>query len=151
MKQVVYDHPDEMIAWAEAKIGHDCRFRDDARAIGLRNENGYLGVVVFDAFTTTGCWISVASDGTGKWLTREFILRVFAYPFIQCGHPRLNAFVSAGNQTSAAFCRSFGFTEEGRMREAGFNREDLIVFGMLRGECRWLPERFSGKLGRALL
>lgn len=150
MRSVVYEPLTEMIEWAESRM-NGCRFRDDARAIGVKDEAGFRGVVVFDSFTTTGCWISVASDGTRNWLTREFILRVFAFPFVQCHHPRLNAFVSEHNPASLQFCEGFGFKREGILREAGDRGEDLIVFGLLRRECRWLPETFSGKLGRPVI
>lgn len=149
MKEVVYDNSDEMVAWAES-ISEN-KYRDDARAIGLRDESGYRGVVIFDSFTTTGCWIHVVSDGSRRWLTREFILRVFAYPFIQCKFPRINAFVSELNRPSIEFCEGFGWQLEGILREAGAKGEDLFVFGMLRRECRWLPERFAGKLGRKIV
>jgi len=147
MKEVVYEPEGEMIAWAESRIP-GCKFRDDAHAIGIRSEAGLHGVVVFDSFTTAGCWISVASDGGRRWLTRELLIRVFAYPFLQCGHPRINAFISAGNQASLALCEGLGFVREGVMRQAGFNGEDLIMLGMLRSECSWLPHRVAGKTGR---
>ena len=147
MREVVYEPEGEMIAWAESRID-GCKFRDDAHAIGIRSEIGYQAVVVFDNFTITGCWISVASDGGRKWLSREFLIRVFAYPFIQCGHPRISAFISAGNQASIDLCEGIGFVREGLMRKAGFDGEDLLLLGMLRSECRWLPERFAGKTGR---
>lgn len=150
MKNVVYDRRDEMLAWAEERM-NGCRFRDDAKAIGVADDTGFRGVVIFDSFTTTGCWISVASDGTRHWLTREFILSVFAFPFIQCLHPRLNAFVSEHNPISLQFCEGFGFQREGVLRQAGDKGEDLVVFGLLRSECRWLPETFSGKLGRKIV
>ena len=149
MKEVVYEPQHEMIAWAESKIA-DCKFRDDAKAIGLCSESGYLAVVVFDAFTTTGCWVSVAAEGA-RWMTREYILHVFAYPFIQLLYPRLNSFVSVNNEAAIRFNEHFGFKREGLMREAGADGEDLIVYGMLRRECRWLPERFSGKVGKPAL
>lgn len=148
MKEVVYEPIDEMVAWAESRI-EDCRFRPDATAIGLRSATGYHAVVVFDSFTTTGCWVSVASDGTARWMTREFIIKVFAYPFIQLLYPRLNSFVSERNEAAIRFNESFGFKREGLMREAGGQGEDLIVYGMLRRECRWLPERFTGKTGKS--
>ncbi|MCA1490094.1 GNAT family N-acetyltransferase [Ensifer sp. NBAIM29] len=147
MKKVVYEPEEEMIAWAESRIP-GCKFRDDAKAIGIRSDKSFHGVVVFDAFTTTGCWVSVASDGGRQWITREYIIRVFAYPFIQLGYPRLNSFVSINNADAIRFNESFGFTREGVMRQAGHEGEDIIMFGMLRRECRWLPERFAGKTGR---
>ncbi|MDQ0135677.1 RimJ/RimL family protein N-acetyltransferase [Neorhizobium galegae] len=147
MKEVVYEQKQEMIAWAEARI-EGCKFRDDAKAIGIRSDGEFIGVVVFDNFSPNGCWISVASDGSRRWLTREFILRVFAYPFIQCGYHRVGAFVSVNNAASLAFCEGFGWNREGVLREAGHAGEDLVIYGMLRRECRWLPERFAGKTGR---
>ena len=149
MKEVVYEPREEMIAWAEETGGN--RYRDDAKAIGVRDETGWRGVVVFDTFTTTGCWIHVVSDGTARWMTREFILRVFAYPFVQLQYPRLSAFVSERNTRSRQFCESFGFSREGTLRQAGEEGEDIIMFGMLRSECRWLPQTFSGKIGRPVL
>ena len=138
-----------MLAWATLRGG--IKFRDDASAIGVRSDEGLHGVVVFDSFTTTGCWVSVVSDGGRKWITRELIIRVFAYPFIQLDYPRLNSFVSVNNADAIRFNEHFGFQREGILREAGEQGEDLIVYGMLRRECRWLPERFSGKTGKPAL
>jgi RimJ/RimL family protein N-acetyltransferase len=150
MKTVVYERVEEMVAWAKAHMDGN-NFRDDATAIGVANDDEFVGVVVFDAFTTTGCWISVASDGNGRWLTREFIIKVFAYPFIQLGYPRLNAFVSVDNQASMALCEGFGFKREGVMRQAGAKGEDLVMLGMLKSECRWLPQTFAGKVPKSAI
>ncbi|MBP2564639.1 RimJ/RimL family protein N-acetyltransferase [Agrobacterium tumefaciens] len=149
MKEVVYSPTDEMLTWATNRGG--IKFRDDAAAIGLRSDHGLHGVIVFDSFTTTGCWVSVVSDGGRKWITRELIIKVFAYPFIQLGYPRLNSFVSVNNADAIRFNEHFGFQREGILREAGEHGEDLIVYGMLRRECRWLPERFAGKTGKPAL
>jgi len=138
-----------MLTWASDRGG--IKFRDDAAAIGLRSDQGLHGVIVFDSFTTTGCWVSVVSDGGRKWITRELIIKVFAYPFIQLGYPRLNSFVSVNNADAIRFNEHFGFQREGILREAGEQGEDLIVYGMLRRECRWLPERFAGKTGKPAL
>lgn len=150
MKEVVYTDPDEMIGWAVDRMpGYG--FHSDAKVIGLRDAGTLRGVVVFDHFTPTGCWISVASDGTKRWMTRSFIIHVMAYPFIQLAYPRITAFVSSRNDESLSFCRGFGWVEEGTLREAGLQGEDIVIFGMLRRECRWLPERFAGKVGAARL
>jgi RimJ/RimL family protein N-acetyltransferase len=72
-------------------------------------------------------------------VTRAFITFVFAYPFLQLGLPRVNCVISERNTDSLRFTRHFGWSEEGRVREAGDDGEDLIFFGMLRRECRYLP------------
>lgn len=155
MREVVYQPQEEMIEWAAATLadtsGAEFRFRGDAHAIGMRDENGFRGVVVFDNFSDTGCWISVVSDGSKRWMSKEFIIRVFAYPFHQLLYPRINAFVSEHNAESRAFCDKFGWMVEGRLREAGAKGEDLIVYGMLRRECRWLPVTLTGNPARSAL
>lgn len=144
MKTIVYDNPTEMIAWAQTQIP-DCVFRDDAHAIGLTENGAYRGVVVFDSFTTTSCWVSVASDGSKRFITREFIVRVFAYPFLQLGYPRINSLASVLNAPAVRFNEQFGWQREGVMRNAGAKGEDMIMFGMLREECRWLMPANAGK------
>lgn len=143
MKLVDYKSHDEMLEWAVAH-GGTMSFRDDAKPIGMRDNGALIAVTVFDSFTTTGCWVHVVSNGGKRWVNKEYIIRVFAYPFLQCNYPRLNSFVSVNNKAAIAFNEWFGFVREGVLREAGDDGEDLIVFGLLRRECRWLPEN-AGK------
>lgn len=139
MKTVSYEAPERLIAWAESRIDGG-RFRPDARAIGLLEDYGrrICAAVIYDTHSTTGCFVSVASDGTGHWITREFIIHAFAYPFLQCGYSRISAIVSEHNADSLRFTRHFGWVEEGRMRGAGNKGEDCVLFGMLREECRFI-------------
>lgn len=127
----------EMVAWAEARIPN-CRFRSDAVAIGHERDGELVAVVVYDTFTAKSCFVHVASSGR-KWNTRDFSIVSMAYPFNQCGFSRINCIISATNRLSLLFTRHFGWKEEGRLREAGAEGEDIIFFGMLRRECRWLP------------
>lgn len=147
MKEVIYGPHAELVEWASQRA--KSRFRDDAKTIGIKDESGIRGVVVFDSFTTTGCWVHVASDGSKRWITRELIIRVFAYPFIQLGYPRINSFASVNNHDAVNFNEAFGWKREGLLRQAGEDGEDLILFGMLRSECRYLPHTFSRKSGQS--
>lgn len=134
----IYDRHDELVAWAEKRIPGQ-HFRDDAVAIGHERDGRIVGVVVYDTFTQGSCCIGLASDGSKRWMTSEFATRAMAYPFVQCGFRRITAFVSERNEASLRFTRGFGWTREGVLREAGPEGEDMIMFGMLRRECRWLP------------
>ncbi|MBO3760350.1 GNAT family protein [Ciceribacter sp. L1K22] len=145
MKDVVYDDPAELVAWAQERTGHT--YFSDATAIGIKDETGIRGVTVFDSFTKTGCWVHVASDGSGRWFNRDYITCIFAYPFIQLGYPRISAWVSEKNAASLRFTEHFGWVREGVMRRAGFDGEDIITFGMLRSECRYLPPLITGNPG----
>ncbi len=150
MKEVVYDNSSEMVLWAQNRIP-DCAFRDDAHAIGLRENGVYRSVVVFDTFSSTSCWVSVASDGSKRFIPREYIIRVFAYPFLQLGYPRINSLVSVLNTQSVRFIQKIGCRREGIMRKAGAKGEDMILFGMLRNECRWLMPANAGNSTKATI
>lgn len=133
----VYDSQDEMVAWAEERIPH-CRFREDAKAIGQEKDGELTAVVVYDTFSRGSCFVSVAASRR-KWFTPEFATVTMAYPFIQCGFNRINCVISERNRLSLRLTRHFGWTEEGRLRAAGPEGEDMLLFGMLRSECRFLP------------
>jgi RimJ/RimL family protein N-acetyltransferase len=133
--EIVYHDQKGMIAWAEDKIAH-CKFREDARAIGHERDGKLIAVVVYDTFSTSSCFVHLAADGR-KWNTPEFAMTVMAYPFRQCGFHRINCIVSATNRLSLIFTRHFGWKQEGVLREGGPEGEDMILFGMLRRECKY--------------
>lgn len=144
MKELVFQPAMSVITFVEERIP-EAKFRDDAKAIGISRDGELVGGVVFDTFCDHSCRISVASDGSGHWMTKEFVLSVFSYPFVQLGLRRISALVSETNAASLKFVKAFGFTEEGRLREDGDNGEDMLVFGLLARECRHLPHSFTGK------
>ena len=73
-----------------------------------------------------------------RWMTRDFLRVAFRYPFWQLGCRRVTGYVPASNADALRFDLHLGFVQEGRMREALPDGEDVIVLGMLRNECRWL-------------
>jgi RimJ/RimL family protein N-acetyltransferase len=148
MKELVFQPAADIIAFVEKHIP-GTYFRPDAKAIGVSRDGKLVGGVVFDTFCDHSCRISVASDGSANWMTKEFVLTVFSYPFLQCGLRRISALTSVNNAASLNFVRAFGFVEEGRLREDGSEGEDLLVFGLLARECRFLPHTFTGKRRRS--
>lgn len=134
----LYDEDEELIPWAQDRISH-VRFRPDAKAIGIEFDGRLRGVTVFDTFSVNDCLVSVASDGGWAWFTREFAVRTMAYPFHQCQLSRITCLISELNQPSLRFTRRFGgWVHEGTLRKAGPDGEHLLLFGMLREDCRWL-------------
>lgn len=137
MDRYLYGEDDRLIEWVQSRIPN-CLFREDATTIGLERDGSVRGAVIFDTFSPTSCFIHLASDGSRRWITRELIQRVFAYPFIQLALPRVNCVVSETNHDSLRLTRHFGWKQEGVLREAGSEGEDLVLFGMLRRECRFI-------------
>ncbi|MEY9435592.1 N-acetyltransferase [Bradyrhizobium elkanii] len=151
MREVIYGDDARYIEWAAQRIG--TAFRADAKAIGLarsddvgepggdRDSAGRLIVasVVFDGFSECDCNMHVASDGSRQWLNREYLVRCFAFPFIQCGLRRVTGLVPAKNTAALRFDTHLGFRLEGRCRDA-LPDDDVIVLGMVRADCRFIPK-----------
>jgi RimJ/RimL family protein N-acetyltransferase len=77
-------------------------------------------------------------------MTRDFLRVAFRYPFVQLGCNRVTGYVPASNADALRFDLNLGFKIEGRMREAIETGEDVLVLGMLRGECRFIQMRKHG-------
>lgn len=136
--KVRYDNPAEMIAWAAEQLGG--AYRDDARAIGVEHDGQIRAVAVFDTFSRRNVNLSVVSNKGDWWLTKEFARAVCAYAFITCKMPRLTVQPPASNAPACALALGMGCLEEGRMREAGPGGVDVIIYGLLRRDCRFLPK-----------
>ena len=128
-----------LLPWAEQKIG--LRFRPDAKAIALLRDGQPCAVTVYDNFSQCDCNIHIASDGTRRWLNRAFIAECFAYPFVQLGLRRVTGLVAAKNRDALRFDAHLGFEYEGLLRRA-LPDDDVVVLGMLRESCRFIPPRF---------
>lgn len=103
----------------------------------LASTGEIMGVVAYDHWTPGNCEMSIASDLTGHWMTREFLRLAFAYPFLQCGLRRVTGVVEEDNWRALNLDTRLGFVFEGRLRK-WFGDKDGIVLGMLREECRWI-------------
>ena len=139
--KVTYDLPKSKIRWASERLA-GAEFRDDAVAIGNERNGDLCAVAVFDTFTPTSCQVSLVSDGSKRWMTREFIAAGFAYPFITCGFPNIYALVSEHNEAALKLNLHFGWKEIVRLDEDGLHGETNILLRMKRRECRWLPASF---------
>lgn len=135
--RIVYDDQDRMLAFAIEK-GASEQWNRDAVAIGREVDGQLVAVAVYEHFTDGDCHVHIASDGSRRWCTRELLVRWFAYPFLQLRLRRITGLVPSRNERALKFDLALGFQVEGRMREA-FPDGDMIILGMLRRECRFLP------------
>ncbi len=148
MMYAAYDQERCAIAWAAAKIGIPS-FGPHAHAIAQMRGAEMVGVVVYDDFTPWNCTMHVASDGSRKWLTRDFLFRVFAYPFIQLDLGRVTLFIKESNASSLRFARHLGFAIECPRVVRLFGSEGGVMLRMLREECRWIARPFAVCAGLA--
>lgn len=137
--QLIYGQEDILLPWAAARIGVD-GFKRDAYSIGLAREGEIVAVCVYENFTKFDCSMHCASDGSAQWMSREFLLAAFAYPFSQLGMRRISTMVPARNTRAIAFDQHVGWVQEGICRKCMAGDEDMIILGMLREECRFIKQ-----------
>lgn len=130
----------ERLAWAAQVIGIE-RFRDDAKIISVMDGDRIRAVIVYDTWGTSDVCMHVASDCSGLWLTREVLIKCFAFPFIQCNMRRVTGLVPSKNTRALQFDLKLGFKQEGLFRCA-MPDDDIVALGMLREECRWIPRDY---------
>ena len=138
MKQVIYGQDERVAKWVGDQI--DEVYLPGSAAIGLEENGELIAGVVFDHYTGPSISMHVAATGK-RWMTKDFLWRCFAYPFIQLQCNRITGLVRADNIAAQKFDEHLGFKREGLLRKAAKDGTDYIVYGMLREECRWLEIR----------
>lgn len=108
-------------------------------AIGLANRSGALiAGVVYQNYTKTDIHMHAAALPGRRWLSRAFLGECFRYPFEQLRCVRVTGLVPGRNAEAQRFDEHLGFIREGRVRRILPDGDDLLIYGMLREECRWL-------------
>lgn len=104
------------------------------QAIGREVEGELTGVVVYTCASPYNVVTSIVLE---KPMTRRFLKAAFWYPFDQLKVRRITAMVEEWNAKSHSFCEHLGFKLEGRLRHGATDGGDVLIMGMLSGECRW--------------
>jgi RimJ/RimL family protein N-acetyltransferase len=137
MKTVVYGQDQRVCKWVGDRIDEP-DFGQGAVGLGLEEDGELIAGVVFNMYTVASICMHVAADPGRRWMTRDFLWRSFAYPFIQLGCNRITGLVRVDNLEAQQFDEHLGFVKEGRLRCATTDGTDMFIYGMLRKECRWL-------------
>ena len=136
MKTVIYGQDEAVRAWVGARIDEP-DFHEGA-GIGLAQDGELIAGVVFNHYTGTNIQMHVAAVPTKRWMTKDFLFRCFAYPFIQLECSRVTGLVRVDNLPAQKFDEHLGFVREGVLRRACTDGCDMIIYGMLATECRFL-------------
>ena len=141
--RLVLDRSPAVAAWVAARIPQMAGAADfgPATAIGVVSGDGRaLGGVVFHNYQPRfrNVEVSFASE-SARWLTKNLIRQILAYPFDQLACQRITAITPKKAQAARAFLDRFGFKREGVVRR-GFGADDAIISGLLKRE--WLRSRW---------
>lgn len=137
MRFIVPTHREFFAEWARQRVPGIESWGDTYQTLGLIDEAGRtLAVVLYTEYSRFNVCMHIATEGK-QWMTRAYLRAVFDYPFNQLKVDRVTAFVASQNFRSRKFVEHIGFKREGTLREA-HHRDDLIAYGMLKRECRWI-------------
>lgn len=140
MKRIITDQSEAITKWVAHKIGEDQI--PMAYGVGLEHDGNLIAGVVYAQKTSANVHMHVASNGSRHWMTPEYLGFCFAYPFFHLKCERVTGFVRSDNIDAQRFDEHLGFIREGRLRRACADGTDLIVYGMLREECRFLTGKY---------
>lgn len=101
----------------------------------LTDDGRIAGVAVFTPTCKGNSNLHVAAAAK-HWFTPEFCRKMFFHGFITLRASRLTASIEAGNIPCQRLAAKTGFRLEGCLR--GFEFGDLLIFGMSKGECKWV-------------
>ncbi len=138
MKHILANQ-DEMVAkWVASRMPIFEFGSSPYTALGLMTQAGIIAGIVYQNYTKVDIQMHVASVADKRWLNRAFLGEGFRYPFEQLGCRRVTALIPARNTVAEAFDQRLGFIYEGCIRKVLANGDDLLIYGMLREECRFL-------------
>lgn len=150
MNRYIYGEDDRIHKWVAQRTGAGSYGNGvHVRAIGHEIDGELVAGVVYDSYTGPNIVMHVAGEPRRRWLTEEFLFRVFAFPFIQLGCTHVSAFPDANNVAACRLDEKVGFFKEGVMRQAAKDGGDVVMYGMLKDECRWIKYRKHRRDARA--
>jgi RimJ/RimL family protein N-acetyltransferase len=111
------------------------------QGLGLERDGELVAGVLYEGFNGQNAWIHVAAEPSKRWMTREYLMACFRYPFMQLGVKRLSGYVDASNTDARRLDEHLGFREEARLTGAAEDGGDVILYVMWRQDCRFLAEK----------
>lgn len=129
----------ELLDWLAPRLNttpRDLVWRYPFEILGALDGERIIGAVLF--MHHRGYSIEAHWAGEKGWLSRPHLRDIFAFPFSTIGVRRINGLIPKRNKQARKIAERLGFKLEGTLRGADDDGRDLMIYGMLRRECRWL-------------
>ncbi len=127
-----------VVEWVAKRTNEFGNFGTDI-GIGWARNGQLIAGTAYANWNGVNVEAHIASDGSRRWLTREYLWTIFDYPFKQLKVNRITLCIGEGNKDSQRFARHLGFTFETLLKDAHPSGH-LLIFVMHRNSCRWLNE-----------
>jgi len=137
MKTTIYGQDARVLDFMAEHLS-DCELPADSITLGVESNGELIAGVAFENYTKQNISIHVAALDGRHWLSKDFLFRVFAYPFLQLNCHRVTGLVRVDNLKAQKLDEHLGFVREGIVRRGATDGTDFIIYGMLKEECRWI-------------
>jgi RimJ/RimL family protein N-acetyltransferase len=129
--------------WVQGQIQYPCGINEDFyRTLGAVKDGQLIGGVIFHDVRILPhgyeCEITTSGKDNELWLTPKGVKLFLTIAFVHIDCVRIVAAVHPENKKSINLIEKFGFVQEGRLRDRCGPGEDILIYGMLRRECKWL-------------
>ena len=126
--------------WLSQQISGGAIYSVEHFSFGVYNtDNKLVGVYQFTNHLEAQKQVDIEVALTDPRAVNRSIMRtIFNYAFEYLGVRRINAHVSVNNPRSIKTCLRAGYQIDGILRQGGIDGEDVILFGMLKSDCRFL-------------
>lgn len=129
---------EEVCRWVAERTG-GAYYAGSGTGIGWAKDGQLVAGVLYDNWTGRSLQMHVASDGTRRWLNREFLKAAFSYPFNQLKLNKVIGVVDSTNADALRFDHHLGFVTEAIIKDAG-KHGDFHILSMTRQQCRFLED-----------
>jgi hypothetical protein len=129
----------DVVTWVHVQLHRFCPDKNLARGLGFVLDGRLVAGVTYCNWNGYDVQMSMAVNPGFQW-SRRALAAIFGYPFLQLKLNRVTALVESDNVDSQRFVKRLGGTLEAKLAEA-CHSGDLLVYRMLRSECRWLRDR----------
>lgn len=132
-------HIDKFYTWLKPRADVDLEVSTSSY-IGFEEDSKILGAIFFSNYDTHNIFIHLALDNP-KICQKKNIRLMFDYIFNQAKCKRVTATCDNSRNRIKKLVENVGFKKEGLIRSM-VNRNnkniDVVVYGMLNNECRWI-------------
>lgn len=124
-QNLIFDDKDRVGKWVAEKVDQVSSW-GDFYAMGAEVKGEIVSGVVFNNFNEANSTCHIAVSKPNR-LFLELLDHAYGYAFGQCGLKRLTGLVASDNHKALKLDKHIGFVEEGVMRQAGRQGQDVIM------------------------
>ena len=123
--RMIFDDRERVGDWVAEKVGQLCTW-GSYYAMGAEKDGQIVSGVVFNNFNDCNATCHIAVSKPNK-LFLELLDHAFLYAFDSCGLKRLTGLVEADNPKALKLDKHIGFEQEGVMKQAGSEGQDMLI------------------------